>query len=93
MTVFPELMNDEDFISEATITIYPIAGIQEIKSYSVFNGCRHTLSCLQSNLCVGLSYVLSQTQLAIKPIFSEENFIARKHNTVVRVLQDQVKSL
>ena len=93
MTVVPELMNDQESISEVTVIINKVAGVQEIQRYAVCNSCRRKLSNLQSNLCVCDSCGLSQVKTARDQThFSVGVFIAGEHNTVLRVLQDQVES-
>lgn len=93
MTVVPQLMEDEVSISENTIIVNRIGGMQEIQRYAVCNSCRRKLSNLQSDLSVCDSCGLRQIKTAADQThFSVGVFIGGEHNVLLRVLQDQVKS-
>ena len=93
MRVVSQLMEDEEFISENTIIVNAIGGVQEIQRYAVCNSCRRRLSNLQSDLSVCDSCGLSQIKTAADQThFSVGVFIGGEHNVLLRVLQDQVES-
>ena len=93
MTVVPQLMEDEVSISENTIIVNRIGGMQEIQRYAVCNSCRRKLGNLQSDLSVCDSCGLRQIKTAEDQTqFSVGVFIGGEHNVLLRVLQDQVKS-
>ena len=88
-----QLMEDEESISENTITVNRIGGVQEIQRYAVCNSCRRRLSNLQSDLSICDSCGLSQIKTAADQThFSVGIFIGRVHNVLLRILQDQVES-
>lgn len=93
MTVVPEVMNDEQLISVDTIIINKIGGVQEIQRYAVCSNCRRKLNNLQSDICVcdvcGLNQIVTVTDQAH---FSAAILIKELDNTILRVLQDEVKS-
>ena len=64
MKVVSQLMEDEESISENTIIVSRIGGVQEIQRYAVCNSCRRKLSNLQSDLSVCDSCGLSQIKTA-----------------------------
>ena len=93
MKVVSQLMEDEESISEKTIIVSRIGGVQEIQRYAVCNSCRRKLSNLQSDLSVCDSCGLSQIKTAgDQTHFSVGVFIGGQHNVLLRVLQDQVES-
>ena len=85
-----QLMEDEESISENTITVNRIGGVQEIQRYSVCNSCRRRLGNLQSDVSVCDSCGLSQIKTAADQThFSVGIFIG---GVLLRILQDQVES-
>ena len=94
MRVVSQSMEDEGrSISENTIIVNRIGGVQEIQRYAVCNSCRRRLSNLQSDLSVCDSCGLSQIKTAADQThFSAGVFIGGEHNVLLRVLQDQVES-
>jgi len=93
MRVVSQLMEDEESISESTIIVNRIGGVQEIQRYAVCNSCRRRLSNLQSDLSVCDSCGLSQIKTpADQTHFSVGVFIGGEHNVLLRVLQDQLES-
>ena len=94
MRVVSQSMEDEGrSISENTIIVNRIGGVQEIQRYAVCNSCRRRLSNLQSDLSVCNSCGLSQIKTAADQThFSVGVFIGGEHNVLLRVLQDQVES-
>lgn len=93
MTVVSQLLEDEESISESTIIVKRIGGVQEIQRYAVCNSCRRKLGNLQSALSVCDSCGLSQVKTALDQThFSVGVFIGGEHNVLLRVLQDQVES-
>ena len=93
MRVVSQLMEDEESISEDTIIVNRIGGVQEIQHYAVCNSCRRKLSNLQSDLSVCDSCGLSQIKTAADQThFSVGVFIGGEHNVLLRVLQDQAES-
>ena len=93
MRVVSQLMEDEESISEDTIIVNRIGGVQEIQRYAVCNSCRRKLSNLQSDLSVCDSCGLSQIKTAADQThFSVGVFIGGEHNVLLRVLQDQAES-
>ena len=93
MRVVSQLMEDEESISENTINVNRIGGVQEIQRYSVCNNCRRRLGNLQSNVSVCDSCGLSQIKTAADQThFSVGIFIGGVHNVLLRILQDQVES-
>ena len=94
MSVISQLMEDEESISENTIIVNRIGGVQEIQRFAVCNSCRRKLSNLQSDLSVCDSCGLSQIKTAADQThFSVGVFIGGEHNVLLRVLQDQAESL
>ena len=93
MRVVSQLMEDEESISENTINVNRIGGVQEIQRYSVCNSCRRRLGNLQSDVSVCDSCGLSQIKTAADQThFSVGIFIGGVHNVLLRILQDQVES-
>ena len=93
MRVVSPLMEDEESISEDTITVNRIGGVQEIQRYAVCNSCRRRLGNLQSDLSICDSCGLSQIKTAADQThFSVGIFIGGVHNVLLRILQDQVES-
>ena len=93
MRVVSQLMQNEESISENTITVNRIGEVQEIQWYAVCNSCRRKLGNLQSNLSVCDFCGLSQIKTAADQThFSVGVFIGGEHNVLLRVLQDQVES-
>ena len=83
-------MEDEESVSENTIIVNQISGVQEIQRYAVCNSCRRKL---QSDLSVCDSCRLSQIKTAADQThFNEGVFIGGEHNVLLRLLQDQVES-
>jgi len=52
MIVVSQLMENEESISQNTIIVDRIGGVQEIQHYAVCNSCRRKLGNLQSDLSV-----------------------------------------
>ena len=93
MRVVSQLMEDEESISEDTIIVNRIGGVQEIQRYAVCNSCRRKLSNLQSDLSICDSCGLSQIKTAADQThFNVGVFIGGEHNVLLRVLQDQAES-
>ena len=93
MRVVSQLMEDEESISENTITVNRIGGVQEIQRYAVCNSCRRRLGNLQSDLSICDSCGLSQIKTAADQThFNVGIFIGGVHNVLLRILQDQVES-
>ena len=93
MRVVSQLLIDDKSISENTIIVNRIGGVQEIQRYAVCNSCRRKLGNLQSDLSVCDSCGLSQIKTAADQTrFSVGILISGEHNVVLRVLQDQVES-
>ena len=64
MRFVSQLMENEESISENTIIVSRIAGVQEIQRYAVCNSSRRKLGNLQSDLSVCDSCGLSQIKTA-----------------------------
>ena len=93
MRFVSQLMENEESISENTIIVNRLGGVQEIQRYAVCNSCRRKLGNLQSDLTVCDSCGLSQIKtVADQTHFSVGIFIGGEHKVVLRVLQDQVES-
>ena len=93
MRFVSQLMENEESISENTIVVNRIGGVQEIQRYSVCNNCRRKLGNLQSDLSVCDSCGLSQIKTsADQTHFSVGIFIGGEHKVLLRVLQHQVES-
>ena len=93
MIVVSQLMENEESISQNTIIVNRIGGVQEIQRYAVCNSCRRKLGNLQADLNVCDSCGLSQIKTAADQThFSVGVFIGGEHNVLLRVLQDQVES-
>ena len=93
MRFVSQLMENEESISENTIIVSRIAGVQEIQRYAVCNSSRRKLGNLQSDLSVCDSCGLSQIKTAADQThFIVGIFIGGEHKVLLRVLQDQVES-
>ena len=93
MRFVSQLMENEESISENTVIVSRIGGVQEIQRYAVCNSCRRKLGNLQSDLSVCDSCGLSQIKTAADQThFSVGIFIGGEHKVLLRVLQDQVES-
>ena len=93
MRFVSQLMENEESISESTIIVNRIGGVQEIQRYAVCNSCRRRLGNLQSDLSICDSCGLSQIKTAADQThFSVGIFIGGEHNILLRILQDQVES-
>ena len=64
MIVVSQLMENEESISQNTIIVNRIGGVQEIQCYAVCNSCHWKLDNLQSDLSVCDSCGLSQIKTA-----------------------------
>ena len=94
MRFVSQLMENEESISENTIIVSRIGGVQEIQRYAVCNSCRRKLGNLQSDLSVCDSCGLSQIKTAADEThFRVGIFIGGEQKVLLRVLQDQVESL
>ena len=86
-------MENEESISENTIIVNRIGGVQEIQHYAICNNCRRKLGNLQSDLSVCDFCGLSQIKTtADQTHFSVGIFIEGEHKVLLRVLKDQVES-